>query len=131
MIAEQRAVNVGGDAPLLRQVARGEAGRGHEHQNRPVGEKETRNDDKLFAPVRVDEDERGEEVADGDAVEHAGQAYSRKPDEGVRVEVVEREPGEERAERVDDERAADYLQIKIALAPVALCATTQSKCYRD
>src|SRR5205085_3556309 len=80
---------------------------------------------------RGDEDERGEEVADGDAVEHARQAYGRKPYEGVRSEVVERKPGEERAERVDDERAADYLHVKVALAPIALCSTREGERYRD
>src|SRR5205085_290275 len=122
VFAEQRAVNVRGDAPLLREVAGGEAGRGHEHENGPVCEQKHGDYHGLLAPVGLEEDEGREEVADGDAVEHACKSHGREACEGVRREVVEREPGEERAERVDENRAADDLQIEVALTAAALGA---------
>ena len=120
---EHGAVDVGREVPLHAQIARGEAGGGDQDHQRPIEQKERCRDDGLRTPPRVQEDEGGDEIADADALEHAGDANRGK--------VVAGEAGEDEAKGEDDGGSAEDFQVEVTVGTAHLSATAKGKHDRD
>src|SRR5258707_1006644 len=71
------------------------------HQNE-VSDEQSQCDDRLRAQSRFDENDRREEVADGDALQHAGNPNRR--------EMKVRKTGEKLAQQKNDNRAIKNLE---------------------
>ncbi|MCV5197924.1 hypothetical protein OFM41_31285, partial [Escherichia coli] len=74
MTGEKRAVDVRRQIALLAEIARAVSGDGHERHKRPVDDEQSGGCERLPAPTGPQKDERSEEVADGDALQHARDA---------------------------------------------------------
>ena len=98
--AQQRAVDVGGEIPRLAEIARAVAGHRHQRHQAPVAEQQHRGGRRLTPPAGGQVDQRGGEIAERDALEHARDAQ-RRP-------VEPRKAVEHDAQREDHRRAAQH-----------------------
>src|SRR3982750_171101 len=108
---------MGSQVPLLAQISRAEDKYWHNRHQEPVEEQQRNRDDGLRPPLRLDEDDGGDEITDRDALQHAG-------DTNVR-EIVVRKAVEQQAKAEDDACALEDLFQKIG--PVVAIGDTARK----
>src|SRR6185503_2823557 len=110
---------------FLREITCRVSGRGNNLHHEPVNQQQPDRDCDLCSEFRVEKNDRGEEVTDGDALQHTWNAILREPE--IRQSV------EKQADHEDDQRALDDLDVNVALAAAALEALGEREryCYAD
>src|SRR5713101_5731647 len=117
MNSKDVAIDIRGETPFLAQIAWAIAWRRHMHHQQPVNNEQNHRNDRQCPRPGGQENNRREEVADGDALQHAGNANRR--------EMKVREAGEKLAQQKDDNRAIDDLEQESLFAGAALDALTK------